>query len=219
LLAFDLVAKRDRNSYLLWSMQNPNSELQEMTSTIETVNKSANVAKHGLFSRFRKDRRGSVAIEFSMLALPFSLLVFAILESCISFGAQQVMANAVDNVGRDIRVGNLRTVDASAAAVREKICTQMSILVTSGCPGLVVDLNTYTTFADVPTTIPRTATGDVNTSGFGTTVGGPSIIHHLRIFYRWPYISDFIGHKMAELPDNKTLLYSSMTWKNEPFDL
>ncbi len=190
-----------------------------MTNTSVSETKNTNIAKRGLLGRFKKDRRGSVAIEFAMLAMPFSLLVFAILESCISFGAQQVMANSVDNLGRDIRVGSLKAADATAAVVRSKICTQMSILVTSGCPGLEVDLKTYASFADVPITIPRTSTGDVDTAGFTTAVGGPSTIHHLRIFYRWPYISDFNGHKLAELPDNKTLLYSSTTWKNEPFDL
>ncbi len=190
-----------------------------MTNSSVSVSKNTKPAKGGLLGRFRKDRRGSVAIEFAMLAMPFSLLVFAILESSISFGAQQVMANSVDDLARDIRVGNLKAAAATPAVVRSKICTKMSILVTSGCPGLEIDLKTYANFGDVPTTIPRTGTGDVNTAGFTTAVGGPSTIHHLRIFYRWPYISDFIGHKLAELPDNKTLLYSSMTWKNEPFDL
>ena len=37
------------------------------------------------FVRFLGDRRGSTAIEFGILAIPFALLVFAILESCIAF--------------------------------------------------------------------------------------------------------------------------------------
>jgi Flp pilus assembly protein TadG len=189
-----------------------------MTNSTDTIYKSTNTSKRGLLGRFKKDRQGSVAIEFSFLVLPFCLLVFAILESCISFAAQQVMANAVDDVGRDIRTGTLKTAGASPAAVRTLICDQMSILVSSGCPGLEIDLKSYASFADVPTTIPRTSTGDVNASGFNVAVDGPLKIHHLRIFYRWPYVSDFIGHKLAELPDNKTLLYSSATWQNEPFD-
>ena len=44
--------------------------------------------------RFAGNRKGVVAIEFAALAIPFSLLVFAILESCISFAAQQVLSAA-----------------------------------------------------------------------------------------------------------------------------
>ncbi len=188
-----------------------------MTSTIVQPTSSTAVQKRGLLGKFKRDRKGSVAIEFTMLALPFSLLVFAILESCISFGAQQVMANAVDTVARDIRVGNIKTTVATPAYIRQQICDKITLLVTSGCPGLEVDLKTYPSFAAVPTSIPRTPTGDVNTAGFGSSVGGPGTIHHLRIFYRWPYVSDFIGHKLASLPGNKTLLYSSATWTNEPY--
>jgi Flp pilus assembly protein TadG len=46
--------------------------------------------------RFVNNARGSIAIEFAALAIPFSLLVFAILESCISFAAQQVLSNVAD---------------------------------------------------------------------------------------------------------------------------
>jgi Flp pilus assembly protein TadG len=190
-----------------------------MTNLVETSVMSDTKPKPGLLRRFRKDKRGSVAIEFVMLAMPFSLLVFAIIESCIAFAAQQVMSNAVDTVGREIRVGNLQAADITPAILRTKICEQMSLLVTAGCPGLEIDLNKYANWATVPTTIPRTSDGDVNTAGFTVVAGIDREIQHLRIFYRWPYVSDFIGHKIAELPNNKTLLYASMTWKNEPFNV
>ena len=60
-----------------------------------------------IFSRFCRDRDGSTVIEFGMLALPFLLLLFAILETCISFAAQQLMANATDDVARQIRTGHV----------------------------------------------------------------------------------------------------------------
>ena len=57
---------------------------------------------------FLRDRSGSTAIEFTALAIPFALLVFAILESCISFASQEVMANATDDVARELRTGQLK---------------------------------------------------------------------------------------------------------------
>jgi hypothetical protein len=56
-------------------------------------------------------KEGSTAIEFTMLAIPFSMLVFAVLESCISFAAQQVMANAADDVARQFRTGQIKAKD------------------------------------------------------------------------------------------------------------
>lgn len=184
----------------------------------KTINGKTVIRGRGLLARFKRDRSGSVAIEFTLLALPFFLLVFAIIETCVAFGAQQIMANAADIVSRDIRVGELKTAAATQAEVRKRICDELSVLVTSGCPGLEIDLKSYSRYADVPTTIPRTSNNDVNTSGFTVSVAGPSEKHHLRIFYRWPYYTDFIGSKMAELPNGKTLIYASATWQNENFN-
>jgi Flp pilus assembly protein TadG len=184
------------------------------SSTDNQCNVIAN-RKRSLLGRFRKDSRGSVAIEFVMLALPFSLLVFAIIESCIAFGAQQVMANSVDDVARDLRVNNIKMTQVNATFIREKICDKMSLLVTSGCPGLVIDMKKYTSFDDVPTSIPRTGNGDVDESAFAVQGGDRGEKMHMRIFYRWPYITDFIGNRLAGLPNNKTLLYASATWQNE----
>lgn len=189
-----------------------------MTNTVTaTVQRDART-KRGIFTRFKKDKRGSVAIEFSFLAMPFFLIIFAIIESCYAFTVQQVMTNTTDIVARSVRVKELSQAAASGTVVRDKICAGMSSWVSAGCPGLDVDLKVYTSFADVPKTIPRLADNGVNTSGFASNVGIGKQIQHLRVFYRWPYMTDFIGHKLAELPDNKTLLFASSTWKNEDFN-
>jgi Flp pilus assembly protein TadG len=169
-----------------------------------------------LLKRFIKDKRGSAAIEFAMLALPFAALVFAILESGLSFTAHQVMANAVEDVARDLRTNVLTQAAATPATVRARICNDLKVLVSSGCPDLYIDLKTYTTFAAVPITIPY-AGGDLNTSGFAIAPGGADSINQLRVFYKWPIYTNFIAKKLADLPNGKTLLFSTLTWRNEFF--
>lgn len=188
-----------------------------MTNTAaSTVQRDAR-KKRGIFARFKKDKRGSVAIEFGFLAMPFFLIIFAIIESCYAFTVQQVMTNTTDIVARSIRVNGLSQAAATGTVVRDRICAGISNWVSTGCPGLEVDIKVYTTYAAVPTVIPRSADNDVNTSGFAANVGISRDIQHLRVFYRWPYMTDFIGHKLAELPNNKTLLFASATWRNENF--
>ena len=75
-------------------------------------------------------------IEFAALALPFSFLVFAILESCISFAGQQVMANATDDIARRLRTGQIRAADVNEAKLKKMICDQLEIMVAKDCPGL-----------------------------------------------------------------------------------
>ncbi|MEP6566888.1 MAG: TadE/TadG family type IV pilus assembly protein, partial [Mesorhizobium sp.] len=98
--------------------------------------------------RFLCDQRGSTAIEFAMLAAPFAALVFAILESCISFAGQEVMANITDDIARQLRTGQLRQVDVEGSKLKDMICSKLEVIVAKNCPGLLVDLRAFATFDD-----------------------------------------------------------------------
>ncbi|TIU18025.1 MAG: pilus assembly protein, partial [Mesorhizobium sp.] len=79
----------------------------------------------------------------------FALLVFAILESCISFASQEVMANITDDVARRLRTGQLKAADIAGDNLKNMICDKLEIIVSQDCPNqLSVDLRQYTTFAD-----------------------------------------------------------------------
>ena len=182
--------------------------------------KCADKAHRGIFGKFhsfRRDRRGATAIEFAMLALPFAMLSFAILETTVTFTAQQLLSNAADKISRQIRTGNLTLDNTTAAQFRAMICNEISIIVGSDCPELVYDLKHYTNFADVPKSIPMGADGDIDSTGFTYDPGGEGTINSLRLFYRWPVMIDFMRSSMSNLPNDKTLLFATVTWQNEPF--
>lgn len=170
--------------------------------------------------RFGRDASGSVAIEFAALIIPFCLLVFAILESCIAFAAQQVLSNATDDVARQFRTGQIRPADVTSnpTLVRDKICAKLEVLVAKGCPDLVVDLKTYTSFKDAAAKRIAFAGNDIDVTGFGIDPGASESKNQLRVFYRWPVMTDFMRKSMSNLKDGKTLLFATVTWQNEPFD-
>lgn len=171
-----------------------------------------------LFRRFARNTRGATAIEFAMLAFPFCLLVFAILESTISFATQQVMANAADSVARELRTGQLRPDDINQAKLKSLLCGKLEVIVADGCPGLEVDLREFPTFdAAAKVRIKLTSDNDIDTSGFGVDPGGALTINMLRVFYRWPVMTDLMRSSMSNLKDGKTLLFSTITWRNEPY--
>lgn len=177
----------------------------------------------GRLPRFRKDRSGSVAIEFTALAIPFCLLVFAILESCISFAGQQVLANAADNVARQLRTGKERASTMTEQRLRELICADLTIIVSNDCKDmnspLEVDLRQYPTFAKAAEErIKLTPDGDIDTTGFDVKPGASMSKNMLRVFYRWPVMTDFMRKSMSNLKDGKTLHFATVTWQNEPFD-
>jgi len=189
--------------------------------TIEPAHRGMIERLAGCFRRFGRNRDGSTAIEFTLLAIPFSLLVFAILESCIAFAAQEVMANATDDIARQLRTGQLRAADVTETSLKKAICDRMEIMVAKGCPELYVDLNNYATFYDaaqVKVKYTSSKPPDLDHTGFVVKPGGALTRNMLRVFYRWPVITDFMSTAMSNLPGNRTLHFASVTWQNEPFD-
>lgn len=175
--------------------------------------------RHFGLRRFRRDTRGAVAIEFVVLAIPFALLVFAILESCISFAAQQVLSNATDDIARQLRTGQIKAGAVTEQSLKTMICDRLEIIVADGCPGLEVDLRRFNTFADAAAVrIKLTSDRDIDTSGFGVSPGPSMTKNMLRVFYRWPVMTDFMRKSMSNLKDGKTLHFATATWQNEPFD-
>ena len=173
----------------------------------------------GLLSRFRRNRDGSTAVEFALLALPFAVLVFAILESCISFAGQQVMSNITDDIARQVRTGQLKPADLNEATLKGMICAELEIMVAKDCPGLEVDLREFPTFADAAQVrIRLTADRDLNTSDFAVSPGLSMSKNMLRVFYKWPVITDFMSKLVSNLKGGKTLHFATVTWQNEPFD-
>jgi Flp pilus assembly protein TadG len=176
-------------------------------------------------ARFLGDRRGSTALEFAFLAVPFALLVFAILESCISFAGQEVMANITDDVARRLRTGQDKAADMNEATLKTMICSRLEIMVAKDCPGLEVDLREYPTFADaakagfkIQDREPEIVLTGTDTATFKVSPGLAGSINMLRVFYKWPVMTDFMAKSMANLKDGKTLHFASVTWQNEPFD-
>lgn len=168
---------------------------------------------------FLADRRGSTLIEFGLLALPFSLLVFSTLESCVSFAGQESMANAAHDVSRLIFTGKIRAADVDAAKLKTMLCDRMGMVAPADCANdIIVDLRAYPTFAAAAAQRFTVANGELDTSGFKVEVGGAGTKSMLRVFYKWPVLSNVAVKMMpTTLKDGRMLHFASEIWQNEPF--
>lgn len=161
------------------------------------------------FSKFRavaRSRDGAAAIEFALLAIPYFLVIFAILETFIAFAAEELVSNAVDTMSRRMRTGQItynlgRTTDMSRTQFRQAFCNEISILIScstseAATPSkLYVDVQTFATLSAIPTTIPKVSSdryADINTAAFKYAPGGAGTINMLRAYYRWEIITDLV---------------------------
>jgi len=176
--------------------------------------------RRSLVSRFLRNHSGSTAVEFTLLSIPFAVLVFAILETCISFAGQQIMSNITDDIARQIRTGQLKPgPQLTEEALKTRICDRLEIIVAENCPGLEVDLREFATFADAAAVrIKLTSDKDLDTSDFDVKPGLAMSKNMLRVFYKWPVITDFMSKLVSNIKGGKTLHFATVTWQNEPFD-
>ncbi|AHF86456.1 pilus assembly protein TadG [Rhizobium leguminosarum bv. trifolii WSM1689] len=161
------------------------------------------------FLRFRalaRSRDGAAAIEFALLAIPYFLVIFAILETFVAFAAEELVSNAVDAMSRRMRTGQItynlgRTTDMNQAQFRQAFCDEISILIRCSATEvatpskLYLDVQTFSTFSAIPTTIPKLSTdkyADINPAAFKYTPGGAGTINMLRAYYRWEIITDLV---------------------------
>ncbi|MCH4548651.1 MULTISPECIES: TadE/TadG family type IV pilus assembly protein [Rhizobium] len=161
------------------------------------------------FLRFRalaRSREGAAAIEFALLAIPYFLVIFAILETFVAFAAEELVSNAVDTMSRRMRTGQItynlgRTTDMNQAQFRQAFCDEISILIRCSTTEvatpskLYLDVQTFSTFSAIPTTIPKVSTdkyADINTAAFKYAPGGAGTINMLRAYYRWEITADLV---------------------------
>ncbi|MGC4024497.1 MAG: pilus assembly protein [Mesorhizobium sp.] len=175
-----------------------------MTTNTGSETRGRGVKRCFLLRRFVRNSDGATAVEFGLLAIPFLLTLFAILETGVSMAVQQLLVNATDNVARQVQTGDLKT--TSQADLRQRICARIQTLVASGCPGLRVDLRTYTTFQAAANqtifVLPGETVALEMNSGAGVAlraqVGGGGAMQTLRAFYFWPLMTDLLSESMGD---------------------
>ncbi|MDH7802509.1 MULTISPECIES: TadE/TadG family type IV pilus assembly protein [unclassified Rhizobium] len=159
-----------------------------------------------LLEKFGLSRDGTAAIEFAILALPYFLVVFAIIETFIALMAEQVVVNATDTMARRLRTGQISS-SISKEDFRKSFCNEVSVMITCSdesktAQKLYIDLRSFSAFKDIPTTIPLKAYGeyyDLDTAQFGFKPGGPDTINMLRVYYRWRVVADIIRPYLTKI--------------------
>jgi len=76
------------------------------------------------FRWYLKNREGTAAIEFAILAIPFFMLLFAILELAVVFFINSTLNHAVSEAGRQIRVGSFQAC-GTQASFKQLVCANM----------------------------------------------------------------------------------------------
>ncbi len=171
---------------------------------------------------FKRNEDGSTAIEFSIIALPFFLLIFSIFEVGFQYFADRLLNAGVDNVARMIRTGQTQANSFSDATqgspqeqFRDLLCAQGTMVVFR-CEDVVVDVQQLTEFGPPPP-VPRDADGNFDPDQTGFAPGSRLTVNLVRAFYEWPTFIPWNKWTDGNWGDDNVLLVASTAFQNEPY--
>ncbi|WP_343794740.1 TadE/TadG family type IV pilus assembly protein [Brevundimonas kwangchunensis] len=172
------------------------------------------VSRTAFRARSRTAREGSAAVEFAMVALPFCLMMFAILELGLVFVTDSVLTNATMETGRLVRTGQASAQGMTAATFKSSLCSRMSVFA-SDCSGrATVDVRVIPQFNTTP---PDPMSGGTFNEGSLTySNGNPGDLVLVRVWYRLPLITTFMSQGLSRLNDGTIRMQATTAFRNEP---
>ena len=89
---------------------------------------SSSASSRNILRRFGRNRRGSAAVEFALVAPVFFALLFAIIETAIVFFAGQVLETVTQDSARLIMTGQAQTAAYTQAQFKTLVCSKVVAL-------------------------------------------------------------------------------------------
>lgn len=166
--------------------------------------------------RRKRDREGSTAVEFALIALPFFVLLFGILEVGLLLLLDAVVETSVSDAGRLIRTGQAQQQAMTPQLIKQKLCDQMSVFA-GDCPSRAyIDVRVVEAFSN-PVAPDPFASGVFDPSTLDFKPGGPGDRVLVRIWYQHPVVTPFIAQALTRTEDQKVWLTTSLAFRNEPY--
>jgi Flp pilus assembly protein TadG len=168
--------------------------------------------------RFRRNRRGSAAVEFALVAPIFFALLFGIIETAIVFFASQVLETGVQDSGRLLYTHQAQDSGMTEVQFKADLCVRVSALF--ACP-IDVDVRSYAPGTTITITDPITS-GNYDNSGlvYQPPPLGSQATVVVRAFYQWPLFVTGLGYNIANLgrgtSNSKRLLAATAAFRVEP---
>lgn len=165
--------------------------------------------------RARKAREGAAAVEFAMVALPFFILLYSLIELGLVFMIDAVAENAVVDATRLIRTGQAYEQGFDATKFKSAFCENMSVFKSDCAARTTIDVRVVTSFATPATT--KDADGDGVPDKDAYNGGDAEDLILVRIWYRQPMIAPSLTQAVTKGGPGEVVISSTTAFRNEPW--
>jgi Flp pilus assembly protein TadG len=194
--------------------RDPDAEINAVNEATLPNRRTLREAARRMRAVWRRDERGSTAVEFAIIAPIFFFLMFVIAETALVFIAEQVMDSAVFETARMIRTGNAQGM--TKQQFTNEVCGRIAVFINCNSSNFYLDVKSYANFASMSMNKPLDSNENFLDPGafqFGT----PSSIVIVRAYYQWPTNKIFGSLSLKNLANGKRLIGSWAAFCNEPY--
>lgn len=170
-----------------------------------------------ILRRLGKDRSGTSAIEFAIIAVPFFALLVAIIEVSLVFFGSFTLENAVDQTGRLIRTGQAQNAGMDAAAFKTAVCGKVYVLFNCDA-GLKIEVQRFENFSGIGNNLGSPLDNGKLKENYPFDMGNGGDVVVVRAFYVWDLLAKLPAIGLGNMSDGSRLLIAATTFRNEPFD-
>ncbi|MBB4287082.1 TadE/TadG family type IV pilus assembly protein [Roseospira goensis] len=167
-----------------------------------------------LVSRLWRARRGAVAIEFGLVALPLVLMLAAVLEIGIMLLHSVTLHGALEEGARQLRTGQVFNSGNPRQTFEDAVCGDGLLMF--DCADLVFDVRNYGDYGSVNLT-PPTLGGDGLPQSPSFAPGDAGDITVARVYARYHFATPLIGAFFNDDGYDSRLIAYAAVVKGEPW--
>lgn len=170
------------------------------------------------FLKFRKSQNAASMVEFTIVAMPFLILIFGIIEVGLLLWADLELEAMRERAARAVFTGQA----TERGALKTVACTGTALLSIDCTTKLRIDvrrLDNFGNIAGVSETIdPYNAAGEMKPDGdfTFTTPAGVQIIL-ISLFYEWPVMNIIPAGSLGVSQNGSVYLRNSAALRTEPY--
>ena len=178
---------------------------------------AAPTAARNIVRRFGRNRKASAAVEFALVAPVFFALLFAIIETALTFFASQILETVAQQSARQIMTGQSQAANNTAATfITNVVCSQAQPVL--NCNNISVDVESDASqFSNLSTTYPVT-NGGFDPTKLKFNPGGSCNVVTVTLYYPWQLFVTGLGYNISNLKGNIRLLSATAAFRNEPYN-
>ncbi len=189
--------------------------------TLKHRGQSAGVT-HSKFARFAGDKRGTTAIEFGMVALPFLMFAFGIMGTGLHFFTQNSLEHAVETTARKIRTGQAQQNGTTVDQFKQMVKDEAGPMIDQS--KLQIHVQTGSEWTDITPSDCVDGSG-VQTNGTGSGgdalgqhAGGAGEVVMVTVCYEWDLAAAMPFLQYGNMANGSAMIQASTTFRTEPYE-